>query len=69
MQQSSILFTLFGAIGLAGLLSACSDGSSSASASAGGASGSGSASASGTVTGFGSIIVNGKRYGFLDQCL
>ncbi|MBH0183227.1 MAG: hypothetical protein HP490_16560 [Nitrospira sp.] len=62
MQQSSILFTLFGAIGLAGLLSACSDGSSSASASAGGASGSGSASASGTVTGFGSIIVNGKRF-------
>lgn len=62
MKQSSILFALFGAIGLAGLLSACSDGSPSASASAGGASGSGSASASGTITGFGSIIVNGKRF-------
>lgn len=62
MRQSSVLFTLLGVVGLAGLLSACSDGSPSASASAGGASGSGSASASGTVTGFGSIIVNGKRF-------
>lgn len=62
MRQSSVLFALFGAIGMAGVLSACSDGSPSASASAGGASGSGSASASGTVTGFGSIIVNGKRF-------
>jgi Domain of unknown function (DUF5666) len=62
MRLSSVLFTIFGAVGLAGLLSACSDGSLSASASAGGASGSGSASASGTVTGFGSLIVNGKRF-------
>jgi hypothetical protein len=62
MRQASVLFTLLGAIGLAGFLSACSDGSPSASASAGGASGSGSASASGTVTGFGSVIINGKRF-------
>ncbi|OQW66579.1 MAG: hypothetical protein BVN28_00445 [Nitrospira sp. ST-bin4] len=62
MRQSSVLFTLLGVVGLAGLMTACSDGSPSASASAGGASGSGSASASGTVTGFGSIIVNGKRF-------
>lgn len=63
MRQSSVFFTLLGAVGLAGLLSACSGGGSpSASASAGGASGSGSASASGTVTGFGSIIVNGKKF-------
>lgn len=62
MKQSSVILCVLGAVGLAGLLSACSDGSPSASASAGGASGSGSASASGTVTGFGSIIVNGKRF-------
>lgn len=62
MRQASVLFALLGAVGLAGLLSACSDGSPSASASAGGASGSGSASASGTVTGFGSLFVNGKKF-------
>jgi len=62
MKRASMIVGLLGAVGLAGLLSACSDGSPSASASAGGASGSGSASASGTVTGFGSIIVNGKRF-------
>ena len=62
MKRSSVIFSVLGAVGLAGLLGACSDGSPSASGSAGGASGSGSASASGTVTGFGSIIVNGKRF-------
>ncbi len=62
MKWASVIVGMLGAVGLAGLLSACSDGSPSASASAGGASGSGSASASGTVTGFGSIIVNGKRF-------
>ena len=63
MRQSSVLFVVLGAVGLAGFLSACSGGGSpSASASAAGASGGGSASASGTVTGFGSIIVNGKRF-------
>jgi cytoskeletal protein CcmA (bactofilin family) len=62
MRPSSVLFALLGAVGLAGFLSACSDGSPSASASAGGAGGSGSASASGTVTGFGSIFVNGKKF-------
>lgn len=62
MKRASAIVGLLGAVGLAGLLSACSDGSPSASASAGGTSGSGSASASGTVTGFGSIFVNGKRF-------
>jgi hypothetical protein len=62
MQRTFCFFTLLGAIGLAGLLSACGSGSPSASASAGGASGSGSASASGTVTEFGSIFVNGKKF-------
>ena len=62
MKRASVIVGFLGAVGLAGLLSACSDGSPSASASAGGASGSGSASASGTVTGFGSIIINGKRF-------
>ncbi len=62
MRRSSVFLTLLGAMGMAGFLSACSDGSPSASASAGGAGGSGSASASGTVTGFGSIFVNGKKF-------
>ena len=62
MRHSSVLFTLIVAVGFAGVLSACSGGSPSASAGAGGASGSGSASASGTVTGFGSIFVNGKKF-------
>jgi hypothetical protein len=47
-------------LGLAGLLAACgSEGAPSVSASG---SGSGSASASGTITGFGSVFVNGKRF-------
>lgn len=63
MRRYSVFVTLLGAIGVAGFLTACSGGESpSASASAGGASGSGSASASGTVTGFGSLFVNGKRF-------
>ena len=62
MERASCFLTLLGAIGLAGVLVACSGGSPSASASAGGASGSGSASATGTVTGFGSIFVNGKKF-------
>jgi hypothetical protein len=62
MKVSSVLFGALGVVGLAGLLSACGSGSPSASASAGGASGSGSASASGTVTGFGSLYINGKKF-------
>lgn len=51
-------------IGLAGLLVACgSEGVPSVSVSGSGSgAGSGSASASGTITGFGSVIVNGKRF-------
>jgi Domain of unknown function (DUF5666) len=61
MKRSSILFNLLGAVGMVGLLSGCSGGGGgSASGAAGGASG--SASASGTVTGFGSIYVNGKKF-------
>jgi Domain of unknown function (DUF5666) len=64
MRTSRCVFSLVGAVGLAGLLSACGSNdlpSVSASGSGSGA-GSGSASASGTVTGFGSVIVNGKRF-------
>ena len=65
MRILSILCGVLGAVCLAGMLSACgSSGSASASASGSGGSGagSGSASASGTVTGFGSIYVNGKKF-------
>lgn len=60
MKRLSFLFQLTGVVGLAGLLSACGgDGPPSVSANG---SGSGSASASGTITGFGSVFVNGKRF-------
>ncbi len=64
MTTSRWIFGLMGMMGLAGLLAACgSDGAPSVSASGSGSgSGSGSASASGTITGFGSVIVNGKRF-------
>lgn len=64
MNTSRWIFSLMGMMGLAGLLAACgSDGAPSVSASGSGSgSGSGSASASGTITGFGSVIVNGKRF-------
>ena len=64
MKTSRWIFSLFGMVGLVGLLTACgSDGAPSVSASGSGSgTGSGSASASGTITGFGSVIVNGKKF-------
>lgn len=64
LVTSRWIFSLMGMMGLAALLTACgSDGAPSVSASGSGSgSGSGSASASGTITGFGSVIVNGKRF-------
>ncbi len=64
MNTPRWILGLMGMMGLAGLLAACgSDGAPSVSASGSGSgSGSGSASASGTITGFGSVIVNGKRF-------
>ncbi len=60
MRTSRSGFSLVSMLGLAGLLAACgSEGAPSVSASG---SGSGSASASGTITGFGSVFVNGKRF-------
>jgi hypothetical protein len=60
MNTSRCIVSLAGMIGLAGLLAACgSDGAPSVSASG---SGSGSASASGTITNFGSVYVNGKKF-------
>ncbi|MFO0701264.1 MAG: DUF5666 domain-containing protein [Nitrospira sp.] len=64
MRTSRCVFNLVGAVGLAGLLTACGSNdvpAVSASGSGSGAGG-GSASASGTVTGFGSVFVNGKKY-------
>ena len=61
MKRSSIVFNLLGAVGLVGLLSGCGSGGGGASTSTGGTAG-GSAAASGTITGFGSVFVNGKKY-------
>ena len=59
MRRSSILFNLLGAVSLVGLLSGCGSGGSSSPATG---SASGSAASSGTITGFGSVFVNGKRF-------
>ncbi len=61
MKRSSILFNLLGAVGLIGLLSGCGSGGGGAATGTGGAA-SGSSAASGTVTGFGSVYVNGKKF-------
>jgi hypothetical protein len=61
MRRSSILFNLLGVVGFVGLLSGCGSGGDSAPVGAGG-SASGSAAASGTITGFGSVFVNGKKF-------
>lgn len=60
MRRSSIVFNFLGAVGLVGLLGGCGGGGGSSSPATG--STSGSAAASGTVTGFGSVIVNGKKF-------
>jgi hypothetical protein len=60
MRRSSIVFNFLGAVGLVGLLGGCGGGGGSSSPATG--SSSGSATASGTVTGFGSVIVNGKKF-------
>ncbi len=62
MRQSSILFNLFGAVGLFGLLSGCGSGGGGTASSPASGSTSGSAAASGTITGFGSVYVNGKKF-------
>ena len=60
MRVSFCVVRLIGVIGVAGILAACgSEGAPSVSASG---SGSGSASTSGTVTDFGSVFVNGKKF-------
>ena len=61
MRRSTILFNLFGAVGLVGLLSGCGSGGGGAATGTGGVA-SGSSAASGTVTGFGSVYVNGKKF-------
>jgi hypothetical protein len=56
-----MLFNFLGAAGLVGLLSGCGSGGGGATTSTGGTT-SGSAAATGTVTGFGSVFVNGKKF-------
>lgn len=62
MRRSSILFNLLGAVGLVGLLSGCGSGGDGAPSGPVSGSASGSAAASGTITGFGSVFVNGKKF-------
>jgi hypothetical protein len=64
MNTSRWIISLGTIMVVAGLLTACgSDGAPSVSASGSGSgAASGSASASGTITGFGSVIVNGKKF-------
>ncbi len=60
--RSKWIFCLVGMIGLAGLLAACGSERAPSVSASGSGSGSGSASASGTITGFGSVFVNGKKF-------
>ncbi|HEV8328399.1 MAG TPA: hypothetical protein VGQ08_13040 [Nitrospiraceae bacterium] len=62
MKRSSFLFQLLGAVGLAGLLSGCNSGGEGAPSGPVSGSASGSAAASSTITGFGSVFVNGKKF-------
>ena len=59
MRQSSILFNLLGAVWLIGLLSGCGSGGGGGATT--GTAG-GSSAASGTITDFGSLYVNGKKF-------
>ena len=59
MRRSSILFNLLGAVGLIGLLSGCGSGGGEGTTTG---TASGSSASSGTITGFGSLFVNGKKF-------
>ena len=60
MRRSSIIFNFLGAVGLVGLLGGCGSGGAPSGPASGSASG--SAASSGTITGFGSVFVNGKKF-------
>jgi Domain of unknown function (DUF5666) len=62
MRQSSVLFTLLGTIGFCGLLSGCSGGGGGEASTGTGGTAGRSAAASGSITDFGSVVVNGKRF-------
>ena len=63
MRRSSIAaFHLLSAVGLVGLLSGCGSGGEGAPSGPVSGNASGTAAASGTITGFGSIFVNGKKF-------
>ncbi len=61
MQRTWMLFNFLGAVGLVGLLSGCGSGGGGTTPGTGGTA-SGSAAATGTVTGFGSVFVDGKKF-------
>lgn len=62
MRRSSVLFNLLGAVGLVGLLIGCGSGGGGAPSGPVSGSASGSTAASGTITGFGSVFVTGKKF-------
>lgn len=62
MRRVMLGFQLFEIVGLLWLLGGCGGSDAPSVSASGSGSGSGSASASGTVTGFGSVFVNGKRF-------
>ncbi len=62
MKQVSNIFSLLTAIGLVGLLSGCGSGGEGAPSGTVSGSASGAAAASGTITAFGSVFVNGKKF-------
>ncbi|QPD04255.1 MAG: hypothetical protein Nkreftii_002029 [Candidatus Nitrospira kreftii] len=62
MSTSRCVYSIVSIIGLAGLLAACGSEATPPVSASGSGNGSGSASASGTITGFGSVFVNGKQF-------
>jgi len=62
MRRSSVLFHLLGAVGLVGLLSACSGGGGGGSGTTPAAAPATPIVSSGTITKFGSVYVNGKKF-------
>lgn len=62
MRQISVLYNLIGAVGFVGILWGCGSGGDGAPSGTVGGGANGSAAASGSITGFGSVFVNEKKF-------